>query len=92
MNRVLPLKTYSEKTTRGFIFIAFLSLIIRTRSMNRMREAELPDKYSVELLLLQLEKWRKMTLANGEIFVIETAKTETNTSGPRLVRLNFSGG
>ena len=36
---ILPLNTHSEKTTRGFIFIAFLSLIIRTRLMNMMREA-----------------------------------------------------
>jgi hypothetical protein len=30
---ILPLNTHSEKTNRGFIFIAFLSLIIRTRLM-----------------------------------------------------------
>ncbi|MCK9442555.1 MAG: hypothetical protein M0Q13_14190 [Methanothrix sp.] len=34
---ILPLNTHSEKTTRGFILIAFLSLIIRTRLMNMMR-------------------------------------------------------
>ena len=71
---VLPLNTDTEKTTRGFIFIAFLSLIIRTRLINRMREAELLDKYSVELLLLQLEKLRKITLADGQIFVTEMTK------------------
>ena len=53
---ILPLNTHSEKTTRGFIFIAFLSLIIRTKLINMMRESKLLDKYSVELLLLQLEK------------------------------------
>ena len=73
---VLPLNTHSEKTTRGFIFIAFLSLIIRTRLINRMREAELLDKYSVELLLLQLEKLRKITLADGQIFVTEMTKKQ----------------
>ena len=44
---ILPLNTHSEKTTRGFIFIAFLGLIIRTRLINMMREAEILDKYSV---------------------------------------------
>jgi len=73
---LLPLNTHSEKTTRGFIFIAFLSLIIRTRLMNMMREAKLLDKYSVELLLLQLEKLRKITLANGQIFVTEMTKKQ----------------
>ena len=73
---ILPLNTHSEKTTRGFIFIAFLSLIIRTRLMNMMREANILDKYSVELLLLQLEKLRKITLADGQIFVTEMTKKQ----------------
>jgi transposase len=73
---ILPLNTHSEKTTRGFIFIAFLSLIIRTRLINMMREAELLDKYSVELLLLQLEKLRKITLADGQILVTEMTKKQ----------------
>lgn len=73
---ILPLNTHSEKTMRGFIFIAFLSLIIRTRLMNMMREAKLLDKYSVELLLLQLEKLREITLADGQIFVTEMTKNQ----------------
>jgi len=73
---ILPLNTHSEKTTRGFIFIAFLSLIIRSRLMNMMQEAELLDKYSVELLLLQLEKLRKIILADGQIFVTEMTKKQ----------------
>ena len=73
---ILPLNTHSEKTTRGFIFVAFLSLIIRTRLINMMREAKLLDKYSVELLLLQLEKLRKITLADGQILVTEMTKKQ----------------
>jgi transposase len=73
---ILPLNTHSEKTTRGFIFIAFLSLIIRTRLINMMREAKLLDKYSVELLLLQVEKLRKITLEDGQIFVTEMTKKQ----------------
>jgi transposase len=73
---VLPLNTHSEKTTRGFIFIAFLGLIIRSRLMNMMREKGLLGKYSVELLLLKLEKLRKITLADGQIFVTEMTKKQ----------------
>jgi transposase len=73
---ILPLNTHSEKTTRGFIFIAFLSLIIRSRLINMMRESNILDKYSVELLLLQLEKLRKITLADGQIFVTEMTKKQ----------------
>ena len=73
---ILPLNTHSEKTTKGFIFIAFLSLIIRSRLINMMREAELLDKYSVELLLLQLEKFRKISLADGQIIDTEMTKKQ----------------
>ena len=87
---ILPLNAHSDKTTRGFIFIAFLSLIVRSRLINMMREAKILDKYSVELLLFQLEKLRKITLADGQISVTEmTKKTKRNTSGAKLVRLNF---
>ena len=73
---ILPLNTHSDKTTRGFIFIAFLSLIIRSRLINMMREAKLLDKYSVELLLLQLEKFRKISLADGQIIDTEMTKKQ----------------
>jgi transposase len=73
---ILPLNTHSDKTTRGFIFIAFLSLIIRSRLINMMREANLLDKYSVELLLLQLEKFRKISLADGQIIDTEMTKKQ----------------
>ncbi len=73
---ILPLNTHSEKTTRGFIFIAFLSLIIRSRLINMMRDAKILDNYSIELLLLQLEKLRKITLADGQISVTEMTKKQ----------------
>ena len=41
-----------------------------------MREAKLLDKYSVELLLLQLEKLRKITLEDGQILVTEMTKKQ----------------
>jgi transposase len=73
---ILPLNTHGEKTTRGFIFVAFLSLIIRTKLMNMMREAGLLDKYSVELLILQLDKFRKITLADGQVISTEMTKKQ----------------
>ncbi len=42
--------------------------------MNMMRDAKLLNKYSVELLLLQLEKFRKITLADGQIFDTKMTK------------------
>jgi transposase len=73
---ILPLNTHSDKATRGFIFVAFLSLIIRTKLMNKMRDAGLLDKYSVELLLLQLDKLRKITLGDGQVITTEMTKKQ----------------
>jgi transposase len=73
---ILPLNTHSDKTTRGFIFVAFLSLIIRTKLMNKMRDVGLLDKYSVELLLLQLDKFRKITLGDGQVITTEMTKKQ----------------
>jgi hypothetical protein len=41
-----------------------------------MRKAELLDKYSVELMLLQLEKLKKITLADGTVIVTEMTKKQ----------------
>jgi transposase len=73
---ILPLNTHSEKTTKGFIFIAFLSLIMRSRLINMMKKAELLDKYSVELMILQLEKLKKITLEDGTVIVTEMTKKQ----------------
>lgn len=73
---ILPLNTHSDKTTRGFIFVAFLSLIIRTKLMNKMRDVGLLDKYSVELLLLQLDKFRKITLGDEQVINTEMTKKQ----------------
>lgn len=67
----LPLNTQKESTTRGFLFMNFLSLILRMRLLNRMREADMLKKYTVEKLLLELEKLKKVQLTNGEIIVTE---------------------
>jgi hypothetical protein len=48
-----------------------------------MREAKLLDKYSVELLLLQVEKLRKITLEDGQIFVTEMGTIAFPSDGGR---------
>ncbi len=44
--------------------------------MSMMRETKILDKYSVELLLMQLEKLRKIALADGQIIVTEMTKKQ----------------
>ncbi len=69
-----PQNTQSEKTTRRFVFVALVRLVIRTRLMDKMREPGLIDKYSVELLLLQMDTLRMISLADGQVFKTDVTK------------------
>jgi len=72
----LPLNTNKDSTTRGFIFVCFIGLIIRTKLLNIMRETKVIEDYTVESLLLELEKIRKIELQNGEVIVTELTRKQ----------------
>ena len=72
----LPLNTHNDRTTRGFLFISFMSLIIRSRLLKKMKETGLLKRYSIHHLILELEKFRKVKLANGEIAMTEMTKKQ----------------
>ena len=60
--------------------------------MNKMREAGLPGKYSVELLLLSLDKLRKITMADGQVITTEMTKKQQDIfGGVKNMRQIFSG-
>jgi len=70
----LHLNTNKGSTTRGFLFISFIGLILRMRLVNRMKETGLIKEYTLEKLLLELEKIKRIELRNGEIFLSEVTK------------------
>ena len=72
----LPLNTNKDSTTRGFIFVCFIGLIIRTKLLNMMRETKIIEDYTVQSLLLELEKIRKIELQNGEVIVTELTRKQ----------------
>ncbi|KUL00346.1 MAG: Uncharacterized protein XE10_1448, partial [Methanoculleus marisnigri] len=73
---VLPLNTHKDSTTSGFIFIVFVALIIRARLLRMMTEAGLLKDYSVKSLLLELDKLKKITLADGQVMTTEMTKKQ----------------
>jgi len=73
---VLPLNTHSDSTMSGFLFVVFLGLIIRSRLLKMMTEAGLLKRYAIKGLLLELEKFRKITLADGRIMMTEMTKKQ----------------
>lgn len=67
-----------DETTKGFIFVSYIALIIRMKLMKMMNDTGLCDRYSIESLLMELEKISKVRLSSGEIIVSEITKKERN--------------
>jgi transposase len=72
----LPLNARKESTVRGFLFINFISLIIRLRLLRLMKESKLIEDFTVDNLLLELSKIKKIQLVNGDIIVSEITKKQ----------------
>ncbi|MDW7758991.1 MAG: IS1634 family transposase, partial [Desulfuromonadales bacterium] len=62
---VMPANVRKDTTMKGYLFICFLSLILRMRLMKMMRDAELSKRYSIEALITELEKNKVMILPDG---------------------------
>jgi transposase len=72
----IPLNTQKESTTKGFLFICFIGLIIQMRLVDQMKKSDLLEDYTVEKLFLELEKMKKIRLANNEYIVSELTKKQ----------------
>jgi transposase len=74
--RALPLNTQKDSTTKGFLFICFISLLIRMRLIRQMKKTGLIKEYTVEKLLMELEKMKKIRIANGDMITTEITKKQ----------------
>lgn len=73
---VPPANVKKNSTLKGHLFICFVSLIIRMKLMKEMKEAKLNKKFSVESLIVQLEKNKILLLSEGEQIVMERTKKQ----------------
>lgn len=73
---VLPLQVKKKSTLKGFLFVTFLSLILRMRLLKRMKETKVLDEYTVEGMLLELAKIKKVQLADGTVLTTEISKKQ----------------
>jgi hypothetical protein len=58
------------------MFVAFVSLILRSRMAKLMRDTGLLKDYSMPGLLLELGKLKRMELADGTIITAEVTKKQ----------------
>ncbi len=69
-----PLNTQKEETTRGLLFACYLGLMLRMRLLRRMKETKLLEHYTVDSLLLELEKIKKIKLEDGTLMTNELTR------------------
>lgn len=72
----LPLNVRKDSTVAGYLFVCFLSLILRMRLLRLLKESGLNKKYSIEGLLTELEKLRLMILPDGTKIPTEVTKRQ----------------
>jgi len=71
-----PLRVQSIETLNALFFINFIALILKYRLLKIMFEKELLKKYSLEKLMLEILKIRKIILVNGKKVVSEITKNK----------------
>jgi transposase len=73
---LMPAHVRTDNTLRGYLFIAFLALILRMKLMKRMVDAGLSKRFSVEGLLTELEKIKVLILPDGQKITTEVTKKQ----------------
>ena len=73
---IMPSHLKTNSSLKGYLFVAFLALILRMKLSRRMSDVGLNKRYSVDGFLTELEKIRAMILPDGEKIVTEITKKQ----------------
>ena len=73
---LMPAHVRTDSTLRGYLFIAFLALILRMKLRNLMVEAGLSKRFSVEGLMTELEKIKILILPDGQKITTEISRKQ----------------
>ena len=73
---IFPMRVRKESTIRGMLFIFFISLIIRTALIRGMVSSGLMRKYSLEKMILELEKLHVVEDDRGNITELERTRKQ----------------
>lgn len=73
---IMPLNIKSEETLRGLLFIHFVSMILRMKLQAKIKESKLNEKYTFNLMLLELKKLKKIELENGKMITTVLTKKQ----------------
>lgn len=73
---VFPLREHKESTVKGMLFVFFLSMIIRSILLRAMGSSKLSRKYSIESMLIELEKLHMIEDQAGSLREIERTRKQ----------------
>jgi transposase len=73
---LIPMNVRTDSSLRGYLFVAFIALILRMKLMRMMNDARLSKRYSVEGLFTELEKIKVMILPDGQKITTEISKRQ----------------
>lgn len=73
---IVPLRDHKESTIRGAMFVFFISIIIRSALLRGMQSSHLNEKYSLEKMILELEKLHMMEDQNGILKELERTRKQ----------------
>ena len=73
---IFPTRKMKESIILGTVFVFFLSLIIRNALMRRMIASGLIKRYSLEMMLLELEKLHAIEDQNGNLAELERTRKQ----------------
>ena len=79
---IFRMRVRKESTIKRMLFIFFISLIIRTALMRGMIASGLMRKYSLEGMLLELEKLHVVEDASSNITEPERTRKQKDIIGP----------
>ena len=75
-NDITAANMQKETTLRGLLFVCFLSLLLRMRLMKKMQQSRLIENYTLEGLLLELEKTKLIDFGGGNESTTEMTRKQ----------------
>ena len=70
------LRTHSDKTTEGKIFVGFLALILRSYIMSKIKASKATEFLTIERVLLELRKIKAIDMADGRRIISVLTKAQ----------------
>lgn len=72
----LPLRAQRAEVVKAMIFVNFIALIVRTKTLAMMKVSRLCRDYSLPAVLLEMSKLRRMEMLDGSFVTGEVTKKQ----------------